>query len=76
MCDRALDREMQKAESLELRAPAAANALWASVDRTLTDQADWVATVDVREVDLVSQRLGNYQFNPVWGFLPDQSWVR
>jgi hypothetical protein len=32
--------------------------------------------VNVREVDLVSQRLGDYQFNPAWGFLVDQSWVR
>jgi YVTN family beta-propeller protein len=76
VCNRALDREMHKAQSLELTAPATANALWTSIDHTLTDQADWVPTVNLREVDLVSKRLGNYQFNPVWGFLVDQSWVR
>jgi peptide/nickel transport system substrate-binding protein len=76
VCDPALDREMEHAESLELTAPAAANAIWTTVDRTLTNQADWVPTVNVREVDLVSKRLGNYQFNPVWGFLADQSSVR
>jgi YVTN family beta-propeller protein len=76
VCDPALDREMQKAQSRELEAPAAANSLWARIDHTLTNQADWVPTVNVREVDLVSRRLGNYQFNPAWGFLADQSWVR
>jgi hypothetical protein len=35
-----------------------------------------VPTVNLRQVDLVSKRLGDYQFNPVWGFLVDQSWVR
>ena len=29
-----------------------------------------------REVDFVSKRLRNYEFNPVWGFLTDQSWPR
>jgi peptide/nickel transport system substrate-binding protein len=71
-----LDREMNRADSLELSDPAAANSLWTSIDRTLTDQADWVPTENLREVDLVSNRLGNYEFNPVWGFLADQSWVR
>jgi peptide/nickel transport system substrate-binding protein len=76
VCDRALDRKMQKAQALELTAPAAENALWTSIDHTLTNHADWVPTVDLREVDLVSKRLDNYQFHPVWGFLADQSWVR
>lgn len=76
VCDRALDRQMQRAELIELAAPGAANELWESVDHTLTNQADWVPTVSVREVDLVSKRLGDYQFNPVWGFLVDQSWIQ
>jgi peptide/nickel transport system substrate-binding protein len=75
VCDPALDRKMRKAASLELNEPAAANTLWTSIDHALTDQADWVPTVNLQEVDLVSQRLGNYQFHPVWGFLADQSSV-
>jgi YVTN family beta-propeller protein len=76
VCDPPLDREMNRADSLELSDPAAANSLWTSIDRTLTDQADWIPTENLREVDLVSKGLGNYEFNPVWGFLADQSWVR
>jgi hypothetical protein len=28
------------------------------------------------EVDLVSKRLRNYEYNPVWGILVDQAWLR
>jgi peptide/nickel transport system substrate-binding protein len=76
VCDPALDREMKRADSLELTDPATANAIWTSIDHLLTDEADWVPTENLREVDLVSKRLGNYEFNPVWGFLADQSWIQ
>jgi hypothetical protein len=33
-------------------------------------------TVTDREVELISRRLSNYQFNPVWGFLTDQAWLQ
>jgi peptide/nickel transport system substrate-binding protein len=51
-------------------------ALWTAIDRAITNQAGWVPTVTPRIVDLVSARVGNYEFNPVWAFLLDQSWVR
>ena len=41
----------------------------------LTNNAIWAPTVSDREVDLVSRRLHNYEYNPVWGFLTDQSWL-
>ena len=75
-CDPALDRAMQRASQLELTDPARSAAAWAAVDHDLTDAAAWVPTVSLRTVDLTSRRLGNYQYNPVWGFLADQSWVR
>jgi hypothetical protein len=46
------------------------------IDRQLTDAAVWVPTVTLREIDFTSRRLRNYEYNPVWGFLVDQSWVR
>jgi len=75
-CNGRLDRQMHQAELLELSDPAKADARWASIDHELTDDAAWVPTVNEREVDLVSKRLHNYEFNPVWGFLVDQSWLR
>jgi YVTN family beta-propeller protein len=75
-CNPALDRQMRQARLLELSHPAKAAALWASIDRQITDAAVWVPTVNQREVDLVSDRLRNYENNPVWGLLVDQSWLR
>jgi peptide/nickel transport system substrate-binding protein len=75
-CNPALDHEMQQAQLLELNNPARAAAVWASVDRQLTDAAAWVPTVTLRDVELTSRRLDNYQYNPVWGFLADQAWLR
>ncbi len=75
-CDPRLDRQMQQAALLELSDPARSSARWESIDRQLTDAAIWVPTVNEREVDLVSGRLRNYEYNPVWGFLADQSWLR
>jgi peptide/nickel transport system substrate-binding protein len=75
-CNPALDRQMHQARLLELSHPAKAAALWASIDRQLTDNAVWVPTVNQREIDLVSNRLRNYENNPVWGLLVDQSWLR
>jgi peptide/nickel transport system substrate-binding protein len=75
-CNQRLDREMQQARQLELSDPAKASARWESIDRQLTNDAIWVPTVNQREVDLVSERLRNYEYNPVWGFLADQAWLR
>ena len=75
-CDPALDRAMRQASQLGRTDPARSAAAWAVVDRQLTDAAAWAPTVSLRDVELTSRRLGNYQYNPVWGFLADQSWVR
>lgn len=61
---------------LELTHPPTARAIWETVDRQLTDSAVWVPTVTYPEIELTSRRLHNYQYNPIWGFLADQSWVR
>jgi YVTN family beta-propeller protein len=74
-CNPALDREMSQAELFELHDPTKAAAAWASIDRQITDEAIWVPTVTLRDVEVTSRRLHNYQYNPVWGFLADQSWL-
>jgi hypothetical protein len=32
--------------------------------------------VATKDVDLTSARLRNFEFHPVWGFIPDQAWLR
>jgi peptide/nickel transport system substrate-binding protein len=72
-CNPGLDQEMTKATLFELEDPAQASATWTEVDHQITDQAVWVPMVDRRWVEFTSKRLENYQFNPVWGFVPDQA---
>jgi YVTN family beta-propeller protein len=75
-CNRRLDREMQQAGLLELSSPSKARVLWESIDHQLTNDAVWVPTVNERDVELTSARLRGYQYNPIWGFLADQAWLR
>jgi hypothetical protein len=50
--------------------------VWARADRLLTNLAPWVPTVTDTETDLVSRRVGDYQYVPTIGVLLDQLWVR
>jgi hypothetical protein len=50
--------------------------LWARLDRELTDLAVWLPTVTGKQTDIVSKRVGNYHYHPLWGVLIDQLWVR
>lgn len=75
-CDPHLDSSMREASALELTDPAAATVRWTAIDRRLTDNAAWVPTENLRDVQVVSPRLRNYQYNPMWGFLADQAWLR
>ena len=49
---------------------------WARIDRLLVDEAPSVPLYALREADFVSKRVGNYIFNPQFGVLLDQMWVR
>ncbi len=75
-CDPAIDREMTRAGLLQTSDPEAASRLWAKVDRDVTDKAPWVAFANGVVVEVVSSRVGNYQYNPQFGSLLDQLWVR
>jgi ABC-type transport system substrate-binding protein len=75
-CDPALDRQITQAAAVQAVNPRAAAARWAQLDRQLTDQAVFLPTVTPNEVDLLSRRASNYAYNPVWGVLADQLWVR
>jgi peptide/nickel transport system substrate-binding protein len=67
---------MKRADQLQSTDPAAANTLWARAERRIVDQAAVLPLDNPKNVDFVSRRVGNYQFNPQWGALLDQLWVR
>jgi YVTN family beta-propeller protein len=75
-CDPQIDREITRALGEQLTNPEAAGALWQRVDRQTVDQAPWVPLVNPKVVDVLSKRVGNYQYSPAFGMLFDQLWVR
>jgi peptide/nickel transport system substrate-binding protein len=75
-CDHSIDRQMARAAAVQVQDPAAATVLWQRVEQSLLAQAPVVPTYNRRNVEFVSKRLGNYQYNPQWGFLVDQAWVK
>jgi peptide/nickel transport system substrate-binding protein len=75
-CDPDIDARMEQATRLAATNPAESHVLWSDIEHDLVDRAPWVPLMNRTWVSLVSLRLGNYQFNPAWGPLIDQMWVR
>ena len=76
LCDPAIDRQVGRAEFLQTTNRPQALAAWKRLDRELTNLAIWLPTVNGEQTDIVSKRVGNYQFHPFWRVLVDQLWVR
>lgn len=75
-CDRRIDTRIRRALRIQGTDPDAAARLWPRIERELVDSAPWVPLYTPVWADFVSSRVGNYQYNPVWGILLDQLWVR
>ncbi len=74
-CDPALDDLMHRAEQRQATSLAAANDMWAEVERRLLDAAPWVPLVNPLSVDVLSTRVHNFKRTPALGVLFDQMWV-
>jgi YVTN family beta-propeller protein len=75
-CEPGIEAGMKQAQELQETDPRAANALWAEVERAIVDRAPLVALVNLKAVEFLSDRLGNYQYHPLFSTLLDQVWVR
>jgi peptide/nickel transport system substrate-binding protein len=76
-CDAGIDRLMEQAATEQTTNPAAGRELWERVDRAIVDQAPWVPLHNPKAIDVLSKRVGNYQYSPAGtGMLIDQLWVR
>jgi YVTN family beta-propeller protein len=75
-CHPNIDRQMNLADQLQTSNPQASANVWAKVDREVTYLAPFVPFVSLRSADFTSARVGDYQYNPIWGILLDQLWVR
>ncbi|MGN6166759.1 MAG: ABC transporter substrate-binding protein, partial [Solirubrobacteraceae bacterium] len=75
-CDPHFDATVHSALAAEAAGSPRATTLWTAADKQFTDQAPVVAFATPRVIDLVSHRVGDYQYNPQLSVLLDQLWVR
>src|SRR3989442_7244879 len=68
-CDPRIDRQIEQALGEQTTNPDAARGLWERIDRQTVDQAPLVPLVNPKSVDVLSKRVGNYQYSPAWGML-------
>jgi hypothetical protein len=70
------DRLMNIADRQQATGPPQAAATWAAVDRAVSFAAPWVTLANLKNVDFLSARVTDYQYNPFLGVLLDQLQVR
>ncbi len=75
-CDPRIDRQIKQASFEQATNPDAARGLWERIDRQTVNQAPWVPLVTPKSLDVLSKRVGNYQYSPAGGMLFDQLWVK
>ena len=75
-CNPGIDRQVSHALTEQALDPDAARGLWERIDRQTVDQAPWVPLVNPKSVEVLSNRVGNYQYEPQLGVLIDQLWTR
>ena len=75
LCDRQVEGMIHRALRLQAVDPPRAFELWAETEHRIVDLAPWVPLVNPVGLDVISERVGDYQRNPQWGLLVDQLWV-
>jgi len=75
-CNPHADQLASQAQALQVTDPAAARRAWAQLYRLIVNQAPVVPVFSQCPVVFVSARAGNYQEQPIYGPLLDQTWVR
>ena len=75
-CDKDLEALMTRASDVSVTDPRAGEALWEQVDRDVTDRSLAANLIQLRYVDLLSSRLGNYTFSQISHLLFSKVWVQ
>ena len=75
-CDKGIDAKMDEALKLAVTDQAAADKMWAEIDRAVMEKAPAVPLFTPKRVDFVSKRVGNYMFNAQYYWVVTQSWVK
>jgi ABC-type transport system substrate-binding protein len=74
-CDPSLDQLTARVHAADATDPAQAAELWGEAGQRVVDEVPVVPLANVRSVELVSPRLGGYQNDTSFGFLPARAWV-
>ena len=75
-CDPTADRLMNIADREQATNPVQAAETWAKADQAVTFAGPWVILANLNNVDFLSARVTNYQYNPFMGVLLDQLQIR
>lgn len=75
-CDRRIDAQIERALRIQATDPDAAVSMWRRIERRLVDRAPWVPLFTPWGAEIVSKRVGHYQYSPALDVLFDQLWVR
>lgn len=75
LCDERVDAAIDAARERQVLDPESGGELWAAADRAVTATAAAIPFASLQAVALVSERVGNYQYHPIYGVLLDQLWV-
>jgi peptide/nickel transport system substrate-binding protein len=75
-CAPGVQKDIDMALALQATEPAAAARLWQQVDHAAIDLAAVLPIGILTEAIMTSSRVGNYQYQPVYGVLLDQLWVQ
>src|SRR5262249_38271357 len=73
-CDRSVQAQMTHALRLGETNHAAANQVWAKMDRHVTDLSPIIPLFIPQFVNCLAERLHWYHYNPQAGFLWDEVW--
>lgn len=77
ICDPRIDRQVERALAEQAAQPDIARRAWERVDSQTVDRAPLVSLVNPKVIDVLSKRVGNYEYSPAGlGMLIDQLWVR
>jgi len=75
-CNPFADRLFLRALKTQGTDQLTADRTWATLDRTLTDDAAWLSLFNRKSTIVLSDRVGNYLSNPKYGPLFGQMWVQ
>ncbi len=75
-CDKSVQSQINKAESIEATDPSGAAKIWTQVDHEDTMQAPWVNMYNPKQIDFLAKSVHGYQWNPQWYILIDRMWLK